>query len=290
MSHPSPTETTAEVAAFFRSAGKQMLAWEVLSFAFLCVFAVGLLGMNSFTAARIFFAISAVVLAAEFVSLARQLLTGSLRQIGYLGSLVLAGVYCVLMLWWVAQREIKPDLVFSAATMADAHKYPPGHKIASIEWKPVYADIRLDLMNKRVAIENLDLKIIIDRGLAPTSIAKVGQISGCADFTAVPFTAMRAATKEATAEGGDYVHPIEPEPANIAFAPIWRVTCSRLNSNSTLHLVIAALSTAGANVSRLEGPRRIEVHALQCSKSTRLFLLLRFSRFSSLLMDLLGSP
>jgi hypothetical protein len=81
------------------------VGWDGLSFAVLFPVAVGLLGMNEFSIARIAFAASSGALAIKLVLSSLRYLQGPWKLSGSLAALGLAAIFLILTNRWVSQRQ-----------------------------------------------------------------------------------------------------------------------------------------------------------------------------------------
>jgi hypothetical protein len=131
-----------------------------------------------------------------------------------------------------------PSVKFDAYILPTDPPYAPETKIGGITWDKHYSDVRLDITNGPVLIQNVDLSIRLD-----IQIAAVGQISEFPGVTIFPADEMPAIWLEGTDEKGQPITvPIVPTPSNMVGSVVYRVHCDKLFSGATLHLVIATVA------------------------------------------------
>jgi len=127
-------------------------------------------------------------------------------------------------------------LVDLGAYLQPDEPYPAGMPLAGIVWRQEYVDVRLDIANGAIAIQNLDFLIRLD-----TSIAGIGQLSQFPGVTAFPANAPPERWLRGTdLEGNPVSVPITPIPGTMNTAPIYRVHCSEIFANTVVHLVVAS--------------------------------------------------
>lgn len=86
---------------------RELLGWEGLSFVVVFPFAVALLAMKTFWAARIFFFISAGVLAVKLISSAEAYLSKPWITSGKVAAVAVAILFLTAMLYWVSKDEAR---------------------------------------------------------------------------------------------------------------------------------------------------------------------------------------
>ena len=124
-------------------------------------------------------------------------------------------------------------------------EYPDGVLLGGIPWQKNYYDVRLEIGNGQVAIQNLDLLVGLDASIAglDMSIAGLGQISQFPGITAFPAKSFPAGWIDGTDPKGKQITlPIIQDPGLVSIAPVWRVHCTNLIPNTVVHLVIASLA------------------------------------------------
>jgi hypothetical protein len=118
---------------------------------------------------------------------------------------MIGGAVLGLAAWAVAQRvalsaQGSEHLTFNVHVLKDPH--PNGLSFGGISWREHYIDIRLDILNGPVQIQNLELLIVVDRldetqraaiqsGADPMSIPnvtirQVGQLSQIPNVAVIP--------------------------------------------------------------------------------------------------------
>lgn len=128
-----------------------------------------------------------------------------------------------------------PSLTFTATLQPEAPYDIP--MLAGIAWQKLYVDVRIDLTNGAVPIQNLDCLVGLD-----TSIAGVGQLSQFPGVTAFPAGSPPAMWLEGTdLQGNPSSLPIAPSPGMMSAAPVYRVHCTEVFANTVVHLVVASI-------------------------------------------------
>ncbi len=134
-------------------------------------------------------------------------------------------------------HHTQPSVTFGAYLQPD-EPYIDGTLLAGIVWQKQFVDVRLDIVNGAVPIQNLDFLVGLD-----TSVASVGQISQLPGITAFPANAPPAAWLQGTDLNGNPVSvPMTPAPGMMQTAPVYRVNCSAIFANTVIHLVIASIA------------------------------------------------
>ena len=129
-----------------------------------------------------------------------------------------------------------PSLTLNTYLQPD-EPYAEGTLLAGIVWDKRYVDVRLDVNNGAAAIQNLDFLVGLD-----TSIAGVGQISQIPGVTAFPAESPPPTWLQGTDLQGNPVSvPIMPAPGMASIGPVYRVQCSNIFANTTLHFVVASV-------------------------------------------------
>jgi len=134
--------------------------------------------------------------------------------------------------------------------------YPPGTTLGGLNWRDEFVDVRLDLANgAALPAENLDFFVGLD-----TTVFGMGQLSG---IPGVVFSGETGNIVPLSLEGTDQNgRPITLPiiPVGPIGAPVYRVFCPKLLSQSTLRLVIASValnpSTGGQLPQTLLAPKR----------------------------------
>jgi hypothetical protein len=137
------------------------------------------------------------------------------------------------------QSDVKPAIDLRAYAQPD-EPYPQGVLLGGIVWEQQYVDVRLDLSNGQVAIQNLDFLVRLD-----TSIAGVGQISQFPGITAFPAQEPPAAWLKGTtpdSDGKSISIPVTATPGMPRYAPVYRVQCEKIFANTVVHFVIASIA------------------------------------------------
>ncbi len=153
------------------------------------------------------------------------------------------------------EPQPQPSVTFTAYSQPD-EPYFDGTLLAGIVWQKQFVDVRLDIANGAVPIQNLDFLVGLD-----TSIAGVGQISQFPGITAFPADTPPAAWLQGTdLQGNPISVPIAPMPGMMRAAPVYRVNCSGIFANTVVHLVIASIALNPAENGQLPkqlfAPRR----------------------------------
>jgi hypothetical protein len=162
---------------------------------------------------------------------------------------------------WIADGHfdktsgVEPSLALRAF-ISPVDPYPDRMSFAGIIWLTPYFDTRLDIVNGSTEIKDLDFLVRLD-----TSIAGLGQISQFPGVTAFPAQDIPAFWLHGIdANGTASSLPITATPGTMQLAPVYRVHCSNVLANTTVHLAIASLSTnpatGGAMPKTLFSPRR----------------------------------
>jgi|HubBroStandDraft_2_1064218.scaffolds.fasta_scaffold05205_7 hypothetical protein len=134
-------------------------------------------------------------------------------------------------------ESLKPAVTFSAYSQPD-EPYIDGTLLAGLVWQKRFVDVRLDVANSAVPIQNLDFLVGLD-----TSIAGVGQISQFPGITAFPAKTPPAAWLQGTdLQGNPISVPMAPMPGKMQTAPVYRVHCSAIFADTVVHLVIASIA------------------------------------------------
>ena len=134
--------------------------------------------------------------------------------------------------------DISHAAVSASAYLQPEEPYAVGVPLAGIVWMKQYVDVRLDIASGSAQIKNLDFLVGLD-----TSIAGIGQISQFPGVTAFPVDEPAAAWLQgATASGAPVSIPMLPIPGTMRSAPIYRVHCSEVFSNTTVHFAIASIA------------------------------------------------
>lgn len=154
-----------------------------------------------------------------------------------------------------ATKHLEPSVIFSAYTQPD-EPYPEGTLLAGIVWQKQFVDVRLDIANGPVAVQNLDFLIGLD-----TSIAGVGQISQFPGVTAFPAGSAPSIWLEGTDSQGNPISiPATPPPGMMQGGPVYRVHCSNVFADTVVHLVVASIALNppenGQPPKQLFAPRR----------------------------------
>lgn len=132
--------------------------------------------------------------------------------------------------------------------------YPKDMVFAGIQWREEYVDVRVDVINGRSATDRLDFTVELD-----TYIDGIGQISQFPGVVAVPFGDAPTAWLNGLGENGT--------PSNIPISNFhgrkWRVQCSNIFPNTTIHLSIASVAlnniVDGKLPDKFFAPRRLPV-------------------------------
>jgi hypothetical protein len=116
--------------------------------------------------------------------------------------------------------------------------YFDGTLLGGIVWSKNYVDVRLDVSSGPQDLRNLDFLVSLD-----TSIAGLGQISQFQGVSAFPAKQLPAAWIEGTTPDGKPISvPMIPLAGMIQAAPVYRVRCSEIFSNTTVHFVVASIA------------------------------------------------
>jgi hypothetical protein len=141
----------------------------------------------------------------------------------------------------IPATPVRPDLVPSVtlrAYLQPDEPYFEGTLLAGIVWQKQFVDVRLDIANGPVAIQNLDFLVGLD-----TSIAGVGQISQFPGITAFPAGSAPSIWIEGTDSQGNPVSiPATPPPGMMQSGPVYRVHCSNVFADTVIHLVVASIA------------------------------------------------
>lgn len=155
-------------------------------------------------------------------------------------------------------KDAIPTPIFTVRpSLTATDPYPENTQVGGITWHSPYVDVRLDVVNDGpIDIEDVDFTIKMD-----TSIAGVGQISQFPGVTTFPAQETPESWLSGTDEAGKHISiPITTLPGGAQIAPAYRVRCSKVFANSTVHLVIASVSLnptqAGRMPEKLFSPRR----------------------------------
>ncbi len=129
--------------------------------------------------------------------------------------------------------RIAPSLTFKTYMQPD-ESYFDGTVLAGIVWRKEYVDVRLDVANRDVPIQNLDFLVSLD-----TSIAGVGQISQFPGVIAYPAGSPHPTWLQGTDLSGN---PASVPLGMASMAPVYRVQCSKIFANTVLHFVVASIA------------------------------------------------
>lgn len=159
-----------------------------------------------------------------------------------------------LAIWQMLPKE--RAYLFVEAFAPPMDPYPENTSVGCIAWHSFYFDVRLDLTAGPGEVENVDFTVKLD-----TSIAAIGQISQFAGIEAFPAQNFPQAWLSGTDLSGAPVSiPITPIAGAAQIAPAYRVHCSGILANSTVHLVIASVAVnpamPGNMPKQLFAPRR----------------------------------
>jgi hypothetical protein len=148
----------------------------------------------------------------------------------------------------------EPSLTLTASLQPEAPYDIP--MLAGIALQKDYVDVRVDLINGAISIQNLDLLVGLD-----TSIAGIGQLSQFQGVTSFPAGSQPAMWLEGTdLQGNPNSIPIAPTPGMMSAAPVYRVHCSEVFANTIVHLVVASIAVNpvenGQLPKQLFAPRR----------------------------------
>jgi hypothetical protein len=101
-------QSPSSARSFWNAAG-QVLGWEGLSFIVLCPLAMGFIAMAKYRAARIFFALSAVMLVVKTVSAAHAYFPDRWVPVGEFYAVSASILFLIWMLIWVDAEEQKTN-------------------------------------------------------------------------------------------------------------------------------------------------------------------------------------
>ena len=134
--------------------------------------------------------------------------------------------------------KLDAEVKVTAYTQPLAHSYPKGLLIGGIVWDDNYVDVRLDITIGSIPIHDVDVLTGLD-----TSIAGLGQITQFPAVVAFPSNEVPPSWIEGTDETWKSVAmPMTPVPGMGYMAPVYRVRCAKLFSNTVLHLIIASVA------------------------------------------------
>jgi len=152
-------------------------------------------------------------------------------------------------------KQSEPSVSLSAYLQPD-EAYLEGTLLAGIVWDKKFVDVRLDIANGSIAVQNLDFLVRLD-----TSIAGMGQISQFPEITAFPAQTIPPAWIEGTDSQGNPISiPVTQATGMAAISPVYRVHCAEIFANTVVHFSIASVALNppenGQIAQQLFAPRR----------------------------------